>query len=103
MLFESGLRSPTIRRILKELGGTKNANARVTAETLRKTGAEYIVVIREARKPKGKTEQEPKIRAAKHSELAGIVSQIGTANIVIVTIGAKFHDVEKRIAAIFGG
>src|SRR5438045_2878515 len=84
MLFESGLRTQVIRRILNELGGTKKANARITAETLRKARAEYIVVIREPRKPKGKSEAEPEIRTAKRSELGGIMTQLGTANILIV-------------------
>jgi hypothetical protein len=103
MLFESGLRSQAIRRILNELGGTKKANARITAEALRKAGAEYIVVMREPRKPKGKTEPEPSIRTAKRSEVARIISQTETANVLIIPIGAKFADIQKRIAAVFGG
>jgi hypothetical protein len=103
MLFESGLRTQVIRRILNELGGTKKANARATAEVLHKSGAEYIVVLREPRKPRSKTEPEPKIRTAKNSELAEIVTRIGTANTLIVPISAKFKDIEKRLAAIFGG
>lgn len=102
MLFESGLRTQTIRRILNELGGTKKANARVTAEALRKAAAEYIVVLREPRKPKGKAEPVPQIRTAKHSDLPKIVEQIGTANVLIVPIGAKFKDIQKRIEALFG-
>ena len=97
MLFESGLRTQAIRRILNDLAGTKKAAARTTAELLRKAEAEYIVVVREPRKPKGKTEPEPNITTAKKGDLPRIVSNNPTASVLLIPVGQKFEDVRKRI------
>jgi hypothetical protein len=101
MLFESGLRTQAIRRIMNQLAGTKVANARITAEALRKSKAEYIVVVREPRKPKGKTKPEPKISTAKTDELPAIVAGNATANVLLIPIGQKFEDIRKRIEVLF--
>jgi hypothetical protein len=101
MLFESGLRTQSIRRILNELAGTKKANARITAEVLLRSQAEYIVVVREARKPKGKADAEPETHIAKRGELAGIVSGNPTANVLLVPIGAKFGDIKRRLEVLY--
>jgi hypothetical protein len=100
MLFESGLRTRAIRRILNELAGTKTADARVAAEALRKSAAEYIVIVREPRKPKGPTEPQPEIRTAKKIELAGIVADNATANVLLIPVGQKFEDVRKRMEVL---
>ena len=101
MLFESGLRTQAIRRILNEIGGTKKANARISAEVLLKSRAEYLAVVREPRRPKGKTEPEPKIRTVKQAELGEIVENNPTANILLVPIGAKFDDIKKRLQVLY--
>ena len=101
MLFESGLRTQPIRRILNELAGTKKANAKVTAQKLLQSEAEYIVVVREPRKPKGKAEPEPEIRTAREADLAGIPSANPMANVLLVPIGAKFADIKKRLEVLY--
>jgi hypothetical protein len=101
MLFESGLRTQPIRRILNELAGTKKADARIAAESLLQSQAEYIVIVREPRKPKGKTEVEPNIRTANQGELAVIVKDNPTANIVMVPVGAKFEDIKRRLQVLY--
>ena len=61
MLFEGGLRTDAILRILRKLAGTERADAVITAKTLLKRNTEYILVAREPRKPRGKAEVDPKI------------------------------------------
>lgn len=97
MLFESGLRTQPIRRILNSLAGTKKADARAAAEALRKSADEYIVIVREPRKPRGKTEPEPNITTAKKDELARIVADNPAANVLLIPVGQKFEDIRKRI------
>ena len=46
MLFESGLRTDSIRRILRTLAGTKKPDAVLAADALLKSKAEYILVER---------------------------------------------------------
>jgi hypothetical protein len=101
MLFESGLRTQAIRRVMKEVAGTKAANAKAAAKVLLESEAEYIVVEREARKPKGKTEPEPKISTASHMDLREIVSRNRTANVLLVPIGAKFETIKKLLEMLY--
>jgi hypothetical protein len=100
MLFEGGLRTQSIRRILNSLAKTKKADARITAEVLRKARAEYIVVVREPRKPSGNTEPEPEIRPAKKGDLQRIIAKKPTANVLMVPIGQKFEDIRKRMGIL---
>ena len=102
MLFESGLRTQAIKHILTTLGKTNKADAAKTAEVLRKSKAEYIVVIREPRKPRGRMVVDPYIRTAQPGELSQIVASNPTANTLMVPIGSKFADINKRLA-VFGG
>lgn len=102
MLFESGLRAPTIRGILNKLAGTKKANAKASAEVLIRSKAEYLVVAREPRKPKSRSDPDGRIVQAKEEDLAGIIDDNPTANVLIVPVGTKFNDIRKRIEIIYG-
>jgi hypothetical protein len=102
MLFESGLRTQAIRGILNKLAGTKRANAKKAAHVLLRSEADYIVVVREARKPKSSKDPETQVIPADDNEVGHIMEAHPTANILIVPIGAKFADIEKRIAALYG-
>jgi|GEM_PF-3746901 len=102
MLFESGLRIQAIRRVMKEIAGTKKANANKTAEVLMERRVEYVVVIREPRKPRGKAEPQPIVKTGKKADLAAVISQNPTANVLIVPVGAKLADVKKRIDVLYG-
>jgi hypothetical protein len=59
------------------------------------------VVVREPRKPKGKTEPEPKIHTVKKADLAELASANPTANILVVPIGEKFRDIKKRLEVLY--
>jgi hypothetical protein len=98
MLFECGLRTQAIRRILNGLGG---ADANLAAEHLRKKRAEYIVVCREARKPRSKAEPEPEIRTARQSGLAKIIAGHPTANVLLLPIGTKFEEIKRLLEVLF--
>ena len=97
ILFESGLRTQPINRILNQLAGTKKANAPSCAERLRKIGAEYIVMVREPRKPGGNKEPKPKISTVKKADLPAIVTANPAANVILIPVGQKFEDVRKRM------
>jgi hypothetical protein len=102
MLFESGLRTQAIRGILNKLAGTKRANAKKAAQVLRRSQADYILIVREARKPKSNADPEPKVIMADENEFAHVIEANPIANILIVPIGAKFADIQKRIAVLYG-
>ena len=102
MLFESGLRTQAIRGILNKLAGTKRTNAKKAAHVLLRSQADYILVVREARKPKSKSTPETQIITAEENEFAHVIEANPTANILIVPIGAKFADIQKRINVLYG-
>lgn len=101
LLFESGLRSDPIRRILRKLAGTSKPKANLTARKLLESGTEYIVIIRQPRKPGDDAEPNPEIRTAQKSELAGIVEDNPTANLLFVPVRQKFEDIQKRLDILF--
>jgi len=101
MLFESGLRTDPIRRILKTLAGTRKADAALAANALLKSKAEYILVVREPRRPKGKTEVDPQISTVAKTELGTAIANNPTANLLMIPVGQKFEDIRKRMEILF--
>lgn len=101
MLFESGLRTQAIRTVLNKLAKTKSANAKKAAQVLLRSEADFILVVREARKPKS-ADEGTQVITANETEVGHIVVSNPTANILMVPIGAKFADIEKRIAVLYG-
>jgi hypothetical protein len=101
MLFESGLRTDPIRRILKTLTGTKEADAVLGADALLKSKIEYILVVREPRRPKGKTEVDPQISTVAKTELGTAIANNPTANLLMIPVGQKFEDIRKRMEILF--
>jgi len=102
MLFESGLRTQAIRGILNKLAGTKRANAKKAAHVLLRSQADYIVVVREARKPKSSADPETQVIPADDKQVGHLIEANPTANILVVPIGAKFADIRKRIDVLYG-
>lgn len=104
VLFESGLRTQSIKEILLQLVHINNANA--AAEYLMRPGSAHLVIIRESGKAKSKA--KPKLRAEPilSNELMALVEQSvdehPTAIVLIVPVGAKFAEIEKKIAAMYG-
>jgi hypothetical protein len=88
-------------RILRKLAGTSKPKANLTARKLLESGTEYIVIIRQPRKPGDDAEPNPGIRTAQKGELAGIVEDNPTANLLFVPIRQKFEDIQKRLDILF--
>ena len=101
MLFESGLRTDSIRRILRTLAGTKKPDAVLAAAALLKSKAEYILVVREPRRPKGKTDVDPQISTVAKTELGTAIANNPTANLLMIPVGQKFEDIRKRMEILF--
>ncbi len=101
MLFESGLRTQAIRTVLNKVAGTKSANAKKAAQVLLRSKVDFILLVREARKPKS-TDEGPQVIPADETQVGHILESNPTANILMVPIGAKFSDIEKRIAVLYG-
>jgi hypothetical protein len=103
-LFESGLRTQSIRDVLYQLVEEPNAN--VAAEFLAHSEVDYLGIVREPSKPKSKTKPKLKVEPTLKENLNGLVKECvaryPTANILLVPVGEKFADIKKKIDVMYG-
>ena len=102
LLFESGLRSDPIHRILNDLGKTKTADANRTAQALLRSGAEYLVIIRHPRRPREPLKKpEQRVVTCAQSKLGELVAKNADASITAIPVGSKFADIQKRLEIFY--
>lgn len=106
LLFESGLRTESIREVLYELVDTEEPDATAAAEFLWRNDIDYIGIIREPRKPKKKAKPKLRVEPTQTQFLNGLidecVAKYPTANILLVPVAEKFHDVKRKMDAKYG-
>jgi hypothetical protein len=104
LLFESGLRGDPLARVLNDIAGTKKANANLAAKKLLESGSDYLLIIRKPRGPTKRPQDQPeqRVKAVKQPELAGAIAGGLVSDLLIVPIGAKFADIQRRIAVLYG-
>jgi hypothetical protein len=105
-LFESGLRTESIRDVLHELVETEEPDANSAAEFLRDSEVDYLGIVREPSKPKKKARPKLRVEPTQKEHVNGLIEECvakhPTANILLVPIGEKFADVRKKIDAMYG-
>src|SRR5579872_5435735 len=111
LLFESGLRSDAIGKILMDIASSKKPDANKAAKALLGTDPDYLLIIRTPRRPSKSVSSEPQQRVKMVTEEAlsmYLFSKppdedfIGSdENILIVPVGDKFADVRKRLNVFF--
>jgi len=103
-LFESGLRTQTIREVLLQLVEVEDANA--AADHLSRPGGAYLVIVRGSSKSKGKAKPHLRAEAVLREDVTELVGECveehPTANILLVPVGTKFAEVEKKIQVMYG-
>jgi hypothetical protein len=102
MLFESGLRTEPIIRVLKDVAGigkTAKPNANLAAKKLLDTETDYLLVIREPRRPSKTASDKPdqQVKMIRKAELQEALEQSVTSDLVVIPVGQKFEDVSKRL------
>jgi len=104
LLFEAGLRSEPITRVLNDIAGTKKANANLAAKKLLESQADYLVIIRSARTPTKTLQEKPGqiVKTSCQLELVAAIEQSPSADVLVIPVGAKFQDVSKRLQILFG-
>jgi hypothetical protein len=105
LLFESGLRTEPILRILNDLAGTKTANANRAAQKLLEADAEYLVVLRHPRQPVQKAPKRPEqaVKLATKKDLAAMGGSDTHPDVLLIPVGHKFADIKKRLQILYGG
>jgi hypothetical protein len=103
LLFESGLRTDPIIRVLKDVAGTKEASANLAGRKLLKTEADYLLIVRQPRTPTKSPEDKPGqiVRLLTRAELPDAVQQHANSELLVIPVSAKFADVRKRLELLF--
>ncbi len=103
LLFESGLRSEPLARVLNEITGTKKANANLAARKLMDSQSGYLVITRKPRVPSKTFSEKPEqsVRLVKKSEITATMEHDLTADLLVIPFGPKFEDIQKRLEVLF--
>ena len=103
LLFEAGMRTDPIIRVLKDIAGTNRPNPNLAAKKLLQQNAEYLLIVRHPRLPSKTQPEKPgqEIRIVRDAQSP----QPGAANPaaveVVVPVGPKFRDIEMRLKLLF--
>lgn len=102
LLFESGLRTDPILRVLKDLCGGKKADANVAGKKLLDQKVEWIEIDRQ---PRGPTKNPAEMPEQVTRILTKHDSSVGSANRstckLLIPVGEKFRDIQHRIELLF--
>ena len=104
-LFESGLRTQSIREILLQLVETDEPDANATAEYLSRSGPAHLVIIRQPSKSKKKKTANLLVEPTLTDDLVDLVenavAEHPTATILLVPVGARFAEIENKIKRMY--
>jgi hypothetical protein len=102
-LFESGLRGDPIARILKDIAGTKKADANKAAAKLLEDKIAYLLIFRTARRPSKSIPKTPvqSLEALTEEGFARFLERWPRRSGQVIAVGEKFADVRKRLEILF--
>jgi hypothetical protein len=101
MLFTSGLRTESIRRVLNDITEATDADAVAAADFLLQAQVHYLVVIRELGIHGDEPGADFKTAGTSYEEdIAKFVSDNPKASVLTVPIGEKFGAIEQRMSVI---
>lgn len=99
-LFESGLRTEVIKRVLRELGKGTKADANSAAEALQDSGAEYLVVKREIRSAASSERWPPqKVLCADLFKVSDWLGKPDKESLHVLPVGSLLADLSSRLRA----
>jgi len=105
MLFESGLRTQSIREILLQVVETDEPDANTAAEYLSRSEPAHLVIIREPSKSKKKKTANLLVETTLTDNLVDVVenavAEHRTATILLVPVGARFAEIENKIKRMY--
>jgi len=102
LLFEVGLRTDPIRRVVKDISGESKGDANLAAKKLREEQAQWVEVSRSprvpAKTPSDKPEQVTRILGEQDH-----IDWFAQSDIkLFIPVGKKFKDVQHRLELLFG-
>jgi|HubBroStandDraft_4_1064222.scaffolds.fasta_scaffold11348_3 hypothetical protein len=97
-LFESGLRTEVIKRVLREVSKSSKDDANLTAKSLMKSGAECLVITRDLRQAGNKQQRTPQVaQGADFLDAQEQLSEIGDESIYVLPVRSLFADLLARL------
>ena len=102
-LFESGLRGDPIARILKDVAGTKKADANKAAVKLLENKSAYLLIFRTSRRPSKSISTMPvqSVEALTEEGFTRVLQKWPRQSGQVIAVGEKFADVRKRLDILF--
>lgn len=99
LLFESGLRSEPLARVLNDIAGTRKANANLAAKKLLESSTQYVLIGRTPRGPSKSIPEKPGqiVKLAAQLELARAAEEHSISDLIVIPVGQKFDDIRKRM------
>jgi hypothetical protein len=103
LLFEAGMRTDPIIRIVKDITGTDNPNPNLAAKKLLQQNVEYLVIDRTPRLPTKTPSEKPgqKIHFLREAEEFQPGLWNPAAAEILLPVGQKFRDIETRLRILF--
>jgi DNA-binding transcriptional MerR regulator len=100
-LFESGLRTEVIKRILRVLGKSQKAYSKRAASSLRQSGAEVLIITREPRLADSKEQRTPQvIVTGDSSRINQVLKEFDGKSLQLLPVANLFASVTSRITSV---
>ncbi|MGO9590633.1 MAG: hypothetical protein ACLP3K_11390 [Candidatus Acidiferrales bacterium] len=100
-LFEAGLRTEVIKRVLRELGNSKVAIANQAAKSLRKSGAEVLIISRKLRLGQSTQPRTPQsIVATDYATIRQMLKKVDGKSLQVLPVRTLFATVISQVPNI---
>lgn len=103
VLFESGLRTDPIVRILKDIAGKSKVDANGVAKKILNEESQWIEISRQPRPPSKNPSDRPEqtTRVWNKREVRSFELSEQAASTLFIPVGAKFSDIQHRLELLF--
>jgi hypothetical protein len=97
-LFEGGLRTEVIKRVLREVGKSNKDDANLAAKLLVKSGVDCLTVTRDLRLAGNKQQRTPQLaQGADLPDAQEKLSELGDQSIYVIPVRSLFADLLARL------
>jgi hypothetical protein len=103
-LYESGLRSEAIKRVLRDITGAKKSDTNEAARLLRENKTEMLAIVRHRRTAKSlKSSPDQIVKRTNLSGVSLLLREKQTASVSVIPVGVLFTELSEAIEPIQEG
>ncbi len=97
-LYESGLRSKAIKRVLRGIAGTKKSDTNEAARLLRENKTEVLAIVRHRRTAKSlKSDPDQIVQRTNLSGVSQLLREKQTASVSVIPVGVLFAELSEAM------